>query len=128
MPLELTQPWFLLGLLALPVLGWYFYRGLTDFARWQRVASLAARAVVVGLLVAALCGLTWLKPSNDLFVVFAVDDSLNVGDDAKPESDKFLNRAAAARRSTSRSSSIPTTTTRATSKCSAGRTRSSAKR
>ena len=47
MPLEITQPWSLLGLLALPVLGWYFYRGLTDFSRWQRVTSLVARTAVV---------------------------------------------------------------------------------
>jgi Ca-activated chloride channel homolog len=97
LPLELTQPWFLLlAVPALPVLGWYFYRGLTDFSLWQRRASLAARAAVVALLVAALCGLTWLKSSKDLFVVFAVDDSLSVGDEAKPEAEKFLDRALAA--------------------------------
>jgi Mg-chelatase subunit ChlD len=96
MPLELTQPWFLLGLLALPVLAWYFRRGLTDFSRWQRVASLAARTAVVCLLVAALCGLTWLRPTRDLFVVFAVDDSLSVGDEARSEVERFLGRATAA--------------------------------
>jgi uncharacterized membrane protein len=95
MPLELTQPWFLLALMALPLLGWYFYRGLTDFSRWQRVASLVARAAVVLLLVAALCGLTWLKPSHDLFVIFAIDDSLSVGDEARPVVDQFLDRAVA---------------------------------
>ena len=96
MPLELTQPWYLLGLLALPVLVWYFLRGLTDFARWQRVASLVARTLVVVLLVAALCGLTWLKPSKDLYVVFVIDDSLSVGDEGRAEVERFLDRAAAA--------------------------------
>src|SRR5438067_2347074 len=38
MPLELTQSWMLLGLLVLPVVVWYFYRGLTDFSKWQRAA------------------------------------------------------------------------------------------
>lgn len=95
MPLELTQPWMLLALVALPVLVWYFYRGLTDFSRWQRIASLSARSLIICLLVLALCGLTWLKPSKDLFVVFAIDDSLSVGDEAKPEIDKFLERALA---------------------------------
>lgn len=93
MPLELNHPWLLLGLLALPVLAWYFYRGLTDFARWQRVLSLVARAAVVCLLVLALCGLTWLKPSKTLYVVFAIDDSLSVAEEAKPEIDSFLKRA-----------------------------------
>src|SRR4051812_8715273 len=96
MPLELTQPWLLLGLLALPLLGWYFVRGLTDFSRWQRVASLAARVVVVVLLVLALTGLTWLKPTKELFVVFAVDESLSVGDEAKADVANFLDRATAA--------------------------------
>jgi Ca-activated chloride channel family protein len=99
LPLELTQPWFLLlAALALPILGWYFYRGLTDFSKWQRVASLVARAAFVVLLVAALCGLTWLKKSKDLYVVFAVDDSLSVGDEAKPVADSFLDRATSAAR------------------------------
>ncbi len=96
MPLELTQPWYLLGLLVLPVVAWYFYRGLTDFARWQRVASLTARALVLVLLVGALCGLTYLKPSKDLYVVFVIDDSMSVGDEGKYETDKFLDRATAA--------------------------------
>jgi uncharacterized membrane protein len=86
----------LLGLLVLPVLAWYFYRGLTDFSRWQRVASLTARTLVVVLLIAALCGLTWLKPSKDLYVVFVIDDSLSVGDEGRYDAEKFIERATAA--------------------------------
>ena len=96
MPFEITQPKLLLGLCALPLLAWYFYRGLTDFSKWQRVSSFVVRALVVCLLVAALCGLTWLKPGHDLFVVFAIDDSLSVADEAKPLIESFLTRATAA--------------------------------
>lgn len=96
MPLELTQPWYLLGLLVLPVVGWYFHRGLTDFSRWQRVASLVARTAIVILLVGALCGLTYLKPSKDLYVVFVLDDSLSVGDEGRYAAERFLDRATAA--------------------------------
>jgi uncharacterized membrane protein len=96
MLLELTQPWYLLCLLVLPVVGWYFARGLTDFSRWQRIASLTARTLVIVLLVAALCGLTWLKSSKDLYVVFVIDDSLSVGAEGKAETEKFLDRATAA--------------------------------
>ncbi len=94
MNLELTQPWFLLGLLALPVLAWYFVRGLTDFARWQRITSLSLRAVIVVMLVAALCGLTWLEPARDLYVVFVIDDSQSVGEEGRAAAEKFLDRAA----------------------------------
>jgi uncharacterized membrane protein len=96
MPFEITQPGLLLCLLVLPALAWYFYRGLTDFSKWQRVVSLIARALVVCLIIAALCGLTWLKPARDLFVVFAIDDSLSVSDEAKPEIEAFLAKATAA--------------------------------
>ncbi len=95
MPIELTHPWLLLGLLALPALWWYFYRGLTDFSRWQRIVSLVARALVVVLLVLTLSGLTWYRAVNDVFVVFAIDESLSIGDEAKPAVESFLSRAVA---------------------------------
>jgi Mg-chelatase subunit ChlD len=96
MTFELTHPLMLLGLAALPVLGWYFYRSLVDFARWQRVLSLACRAVIVVLLVLALAGLTLLRPTHEQFVVLAVDESLSVGDEARQAANQFLDRAAAA--------------------------------
>ncbi|HUR55335.1 MAG TPA: VWA domain-containing protein [Gemmataceae bacterium] len=96
MPIELTHPWSLLALLVLPVVAWYFVRGLTDFSRWQRVASLVARTAVIVLLVGALCGLTWLKPSKDQYVVFVIDDSMSIGDEAKPVIESYLERASAA--------------------------------
>ena len=47
-------------------------------------------------LVLALAGLTLLRPTREQFVVFAVDESLSVGDDAKKVVDAYLERAAAA--------------------------------
>lgn len=96
MPIELTHPWYLLALLVLPVVGWYFVRGLTDFSRWQRVSSLAARTLVIILLVGALCGLTWVQPSKDQYVVFVIDESSSIGDQAKPVIESFVERATAA--------------------------------
>ena len=82
--LELTRPWWLLGLAALPVLVYYFYRSLVDFARWQRVLSLWLRAAIVILLLLALAGLNLVRPTRELFVVFAVDRSQSVGDAGEP--------------------------------------------
>jgi Ca-activated chloride channel homolog len=96
LPLELTYPVFLLGLLALPVLGWYYLRGLTDFAKWQRLLSLAVRAVVITLLVLALAGLTLLSPTREQFVVFAIDESQSVGDEAQKYVQDYLDKAVAA--------------------------------
>lgn len=67
----------------LPVLAWYFRHSLVDFARWQRLLSLAARAVFVVLLALALAGLTLLKPTQELYVIAAVDRSLSIGEDQK---------------------------------------------
>ena len=91
--LELTRPWWLLGLAALPVLAYYFYRSLVDFARWQRALSLAARALIALLLVLALAGLNLLRPTREQFVVFALDRSLSIGEEARKAADAYVARA-----------------------------------
>ncbi len=88
--LELTRPWLLAGLAVLPLLVYYFYRSLVDFARWQRVLSLVCRSLIVVLLVAALAGLTLLLPTTRQFVVFAIDASLSVGDESRAAAAEFL--------------------------------------
>jgi uncharacterized membrane protein len=91
--LELTHPVLLAGLVAVPLLVYYFYRSLVDFARWQRILSLTCRAVVVLLLVLALAGLTLLRPTREQFVVFALDQSLSVGDDSGRAAQAYVDRA-----------------------------------
>jgi Mg-chelatase subunit ChlD len=93
--LELTRPWLLVFLAVLPVLVWYFYRSLVDFAHWQRAVSLATRAVVVVLLVLALAGLTLLVPTTRQYVVFVADTSLSVGDESRTRAQSFLEKAVA---------------------------------
>src|SRR5262249_22539586 len=92
-PFELTHPLFLLGLIALPVLGWYFYRSLVDFARWQQILSLLCRMLIVVLLVLGLAGLTLLRPTRQQFVVFALDESLSVGEEGEHRVREYLDRA-----------------------------------
>lgn len=92
-PFELTHPLFLLGLAVLPLLGWYFYRSLVDFARRQQRLSLACRSIIVVLLVLALAGLTLLQPTRQQFVVFALDESLSVGDEGQQRVRDYLARA-----------------------------------
>ena len=77
--LDLLRPWWLLGLLMVPALWVLYRRSLVDFPRAQRVASLAVRSLVVALLVLALAGLTLLRPTEERYIVFAVDESLSVG-------------------------------------------------
>lgn len=90
---ELLRPLWLLGLAALPVVVFYFYRGLVDFARWQRVLSMTARALIVGLLVLALAGLTLLTPTKRQYVIFALDKSKSVGEESRKAADAFVAQA-----------------------------------
>ncbi len=89
---ELTHPLFLFGLITLPVLVWYFYRSLVDFARWQQTLSLLYRALIVILLVLSLAGLTLLQPTRQQFVVFALDESLSIGEEGEQKVREYLDR------------------------------------
>ncbi len=91
--LELTHPWRLLWLLTLPVLVYYFYCSLADFPRWQRVLSLVTRAAIVLLLVLALTGLTLSRPTQELFVIFAVDHSQSIGPESQNQASDYLDSA-----------------------------------
>lgn len=93
MSLELTRPQCLVGLLLLVVLMIYHLRSLVDFARPQRLASLAVRSVVLMLLVLALAGLTLLRPTRRQYVVMAIDRSLSVSDKAKQDADQWVAKA-----------------------------------
>ncbi|MFH5803443.1 VWA domain-containing protein [Alienimonas sp. DA493] len=77
--LDLLRPEWLFGLILLPALWALYRRSLVDFDRGQRIASLVVRSAVVVLLVLALAGLTLLRPTDERYVAFVVDESLSVG-------------------------------------------------
>lgn len=95
LPLELTRPWMLWGLLfALPVLLYSAWVSLVDFSARQRLVSLGIRSLMVVLLVLALAGLNRLDPTSRRFVVFAVDESLSIGAEARKTALRYLDKAA----------------------------------
>lgn len=91
--LELTRPALLAGLVVVPVLVYYFHRSLVDLPRRQMALSLLVRTLIVLLLILSLAGLTLLKPTQELFVVFAVDRSLSVGTESEKPINEFVNQA-----------------------------------
>jgi Mg-chelatase subunit ChlD len=93
--LEFTHPGWLAALVAVPWVVWYFRRSLVDFARWQRMVSTGVRVAIVVLLVLALAGLTWLRPTARQFVIVAVDQSLSVGEPTA--ANRFLDELLAAK-------------------------------
>ena len=88
--LELVRPEMLWTLLLLGPVIWYFYRSLSDFPRWQRIASFFCRCIVVVLLVLSLAGLALLSPTVQQYVVFVVDRSLSIDDTASEQISTFL--------------------------------------
>lgn len=93
-PFELTRPWLLLALLPIgAVLAYYFVRSLSDFPKRQRIVSLIVRSVVTVLLILSLAGLTLLHQTDEQYVVFVVDQSLSIGDDAAQVATDYLKKA-----------------------------------
>lgn len=92
--LELIHPRALWALVALGWLWWFHRRSLVDLGVWQRRASFALRCAIVALVTLALSGVTWVRDSNDVMVVFAIDESESVdGDEARVARDAYLDRA-----------------------------------
>ena len=87
---ELTDPRWLTALVALPIVYWGFRRSLIDLHPTQRVASFVVRVLVLLLLVLALAGLTIHRPSEQRFVVLAVDRSASIGEEAFARAQEFV--------------------------------------
>ncbi len=75
---------------------------LTSIAPWSisragsGVLSLWLRGAIVVLLLLALAGLNLVRPTRELFVVFALDRSESIGEPGNAAADAFLAKAAAA--------------------------------
>ena len=78
---EFTRPVWLAVLAVLPLVAWYAYRSLVDFARPQRLTSFIVRALVLVLLALSLAGLTWQQTTTDRCFVVAIDRSRSVSSD-----------------------------------------------
>ncbi len=96
MSVDFTAPEWLATLGVLPLLAYYFFRSLVDLPRAQRVVSLSVRSVICALLTLVLAGLTLVTPTDEVFVVFAIDRSLSVDNDSAAAADEFVRTAVAA--------------------------------
>ncbi len=96
--IELAHPWFLLLLLALPLLVFGMHRSLAGFTPAQRRACFLLRALILVLLALALAGVRALLPSSEVSVVFAVDTSASVSPEAAKTARDFVADALRAQR------------------------------
>ncbi len=93
--LEIARPAWLAALVVLPLLIFYWRRSLVQFSPRQRIVSLALRAVLLLLMTVALCGPEMRVSSPRQFVVFAVDYSGSVREEARAEAADFIDKATA---------------------------------
>ncbi len=98
MSIAFSNPWFLLALLALPLVALGHRRSLADFTPRQRVACLLLRSVILALLVLSLAGLRALLPSPEMGVLFVVDASASVSPEAAKQARDFVASALPAQR------------------------------
>ncbi len=91
--LEVSDPWWLLCLAVIPLLYWYHRRSLVDLPTTQRQVSMLLRTIILLLLVLSLCGLTLLSPTQYQHVIFLVDESASLGQDAREASKRYVDTA-----------------------------------
>lgn len=95
---ELIRPALLLLCLPLALaVAYYFRRSLSDFPRSQRIMSLVIRLTILLLVVLSVSGLTLLRPTEQMYVIFLRDESLSSGEEANAQADELLAKAWAAR-------------------------------
>ena len=94
MQLEFTHPVMLFALVLFAGIVWAYRKSLLDFSKTQRVFSLAVRLIIVLLLILALAGLSLLQVGHEKMVVFLVDESLSIDENAKKIEQDFLDQVA----------------------------------
>lgn len=95
LPFELIRPGFLSLIVPLAVvLGIGFVKSLSDFPRSQRIVSLVTRSLLALMMVLAIAGLTWRHQTDEQFVLFLIDQSQSVGENARAAAANYLKLAA----------------------------------
>jgi hypothetical protein len=92
--MELTHPWFLA---LAPVLGLVIWlalrRSLAAMTSRQALIATSLRVLMLACLLLGLAGLRVLRPDRTTSVVFAVDDSASLTDEARKEARDFVREA-----------------------------------
>jgi Ca-activated chloride channel family protein len=97
---QFSSPWLLCAFPAIVgLLLWSLRHSLAQFPRPQRIASCTLRSLFLLLLLLALAGLQAPIPVRELSVLFAVDHSLSVSQEASEQARNFLQQCQAARNS-----------------------------
>ncbi len=72
------SPIYLLLLLLLPLMWWLGYRSLSGLGQWRRLSALFLRSLVLVILVLALADIQHKRRSDQLTVIYLLDQSLSI--------------------------------------------------
>lgn len=91
--MEIAHPWFFLLLLVVPLLFVAARHSLADMTSGQRAACFALRMFILLLLILALAGVWFRFGSDDLTVLFLVDRSASISDQALKQAHDFIDKS-----------------------------------
>ena len=89
------SPGYLLLLLLLPVMWWVSYQSLSGLGRWRRLFALALRSLVFASIVFALADIKYQQRSDQMTVVYLLDQSLSIPTDHRQAMIEYVNESIA---------------------------------
>lgn len=100
--LAFDSPAYLLLLLLLPVMWWLSFAGLSGLGRWRRLLALTLRSLVFAIIILALADVQYQRRSDQLAVIYVLDQSLSIPTKQRLEMVKYVNTSIRQNRDTTR--------------------------
>ena len=82
---------YLLLLLLLPVLWWLSFHSLAGLGKWRRLVVLTLRSLVLAIIVLALADMQYQRRSDQLTVIYVLDQSLSIPTDQRQTMIQYVN-------------------------------------
>ena len=95
--IEISRPWMLVLLFALPMLWLGMRRSIAGWSAAQRRVCSVVRVLMLTLIVLALAGLRMLRPSWETSVLFVVDGSASISPEAAAAAREFVAKSLASK-------------------------------
>lgn len=96
--MELAHPGFLIFALVIVWLGFVLRRSLADMKPAQRRACLFVRSILILLIVLALAGARWIRNDDQMAVIYLMDRSASISDEAAKQAETFVTESLKSRK------------------------------
>jgi len=82
---------YLLLLLLLPAMWWWSFHSLAGLGKWRRLIVLTLRSLVLTIIVLALADMQYQRRSDQLTVIYVLDQSLSIPTDQRQAMVQYVN-------------------------------------